>query len=121
MAEKINHDTIAADCKLYSAALAIAQHNSLATIVGGIFNLRRAWLIYEETYSKLKKLLNQETDDKNANTNTLTKKNVEKLLASVCFGYGSVQLCFSFLGSYLMKIANFLGKHFKNFKMLQLQ
>jgi hypothetical protein len=62
--------------------------------------------MYEETYKKLQNLLQN-----NNNNNVLTKEKVEKLLASVSYGYGIVQLCFSFLGSYLMKIANFFGKY----------
>lgn len=105
------NEIISADCRLYSSALAIAQHNSLASIIGGVLNLRSAWITYESTHKKLEKLLNSqqntETDEKN--NDEIAKKDIEKLLSAVSYGYGIVQLCFSFLGNHLMKIANFFG------------
>jgi hypothetical protein len=104
------NEIISADCKLYSAALAVAQHSSLTSVIGGVLNLRTAWVTYESTHRKLQNMIDSYEDSKN----DLTKKDIEKLLAAVSYGYGIVQLCFSFLGSYLMKIANFFGKFLIN-------
>ena len=47
----------------------------------------------------------------NESDSELNLNSVKNLLASVSFGYGIIQLCFSFLQPNILKLLKFIGKH----------
>jgi hypothetical protein len=69
----------------------------------------------DEEFSDANESFTAERDDYyNISTEVLSLEDVKALLAAVSFGYGIMQLCFSFLPNRLMKLVRLFGK-IKNF------
>ena len=107
-------------------------------ITTAVFELRRAWKIYsnlqkyllnsfkllepnaEEIYGTTSANYNLDDGDEinddidehsmPINDSQLNLHSVKSLLASVSFGYGCVQLCFSFLQQNVLKLLKFIGE-----------
>ena len=137
--EKIACEILIADAKLFTALLTLMKQDVTLILTNGLFELRRSWKMYqslqkylfnlfktldanaEELYgtdpNKLPEILIDNAsalDDEESTVTTsdceLNLISVKNLLASVSFGYGIIQICFSFLQPNLLKVLKFIGK-----------
>ncbi|XP_066482175.1 tetratricopeptide repeat protein 39C [Tiliqua scincoides] len=121
MIDRLQRQIIVADCQVYLAVLSFVKQELSAYIKGG-WILRKAWKIYNKSYTDIntlqelyQKKKSQESltcdaaNDNHIATEDVTEDSLNRLKGAVSFGYGLFHLCISMVPPNLLKIINLLG------------
>ncbi|KAJ6662171.1 hypothetical protein lerEdw1_012637 [Lerista edwardsae] len=121
MIDRLQRQIIVADCQVYLAVLSFVKQELSAYIKGG-WILRKAWKIYNKSYTDIntlqelyqkkksqESLTSDAANDNHIATEDVTEDSLNRLKGAVSFGYGLFHLCISMVPPNLLKIINLLG------------